>query len=152
MKNLTWLRLTDNDVEEIKKDPNVIADQTKYKKISCIVVPTVGPKPTMIKFWSDFIYEFKIDFYKTGMFDNNGFFVYAKVEYDPINNNYKCYSYYNNNGEWKPTTLTRKGEYDVIEFLPEYGFPKFKGPVFTEGFRIGSYDEWILNTSLMIKC
>ena len=154
MKNLTWLRLTDDDVEEIKKDFSalLIADQTKYKKISCIVVPTIGTTPTMVKFWSDFIYEFKIDYYKTGVFDNNGFFEYAKIEYDPINNNYRCYSYYKYQGKWNPTAPTRKGEYDVIEFIPEHGIPIFKGPIFTEGFRKGSYDEWILNTSLMIKC
>lgn len=143
------LILTKNDIIEYSKDSTLLS-KTNLKNISCVVFPKTTSKPSYIKFWSDHIYEFKIDYYKTGEFDGHGFFEYAKVVYDSNNNNYKIYSYYKSNGQFKPCATTRRGEYDIIE---HEGYPsefRFKGPVFTEGFRRGKRDIWILNTSLVI--
>ena len=104
---------------------------------------------TVIPFSNNHIYEFKIDFYKTGRFDGPGFYDYCKVIYDPTNNNYKIYSYYSLNKKLHPTKPTREGKYSVIEYL-RHGVDEiiFKGPIFTDKLspKFGQYDEWILNT------
>ena len=102
---------------------------------------------TVIPFSDKHIYEFKIDYYKTGRFEGPGFYDYCKVIYDPTNNNYKIYSYYKVNTE--TDKITREGKYSVIEFLRfENDNIIFKGPIFTDKSspKFGQYDEWILNT------
>tara|TARA_B100001057_G_C22376088_1_gene766555 strand:- start:122 stop:595 length:474 start_codon:yes stop_codon:yes gene_type:complete len=116
------------------------------KKISCIIFALKNSNPYVL-FFPDVIYEFKIDYYKTGTFEGDGFFDYCKVEYDETNNNYKIYGYYSLNGKFTPTKPTREGKFDIIELDTSFcGFTRFKGPKFTEGPRIGQCDTWILNT------
>lgn len=148
LRNQYRVCLTEDDIKYMGNDDLLSRD--KLKNISCVVFPTIGDNPAHIKFWNDYIYEFKIDYYKTGILDTNGFFEYAKVEYDPENNNYKIYGYYCYEGKFRPTAPTRKGEYDIIELDTDLGgMNKFKGPKFTEGPRKGTNDTWILNTSVM---
>ena len=148
IKNQTRLCLTKDDLRYIGNDDLLTKD--KNKNISCIVYPTIGKTPAHVTFWNDCLYEFKIDYYKTGILDNNGFFEYAKVVYDSNNNNYKIYGYYCYEGKFKPTAPTRRGEYDIIEIDTDFGGMKiFKGPKFTEGPRKGTCDTWILNTSVI---
>ena len=148
IKNQTRLCLTEDDLRYIGNDDLLTKD--KNKNISCIVYPTIGKTPAHVTFWNDCLYEFKIDYYKTGILDNNGFFEYAKVVYDSNNNNYKIYGYYCYEGKFKPTAPTRRGEYDIIEIDTDFGGMKiFKGPKFTEGPRKGTCDTWILNTSVI---
>jgi len=55
------------------------------------------------KFDPNSIYEFKIDFYKTGCFAGEGFYDYGKIEYYK-DNLYKFYCYYrldDENSTWK---------------------------------------------------
>ena len=89
------------------------------------------------------IYEF--DIYSPG-----GVFVtYERVVFDPENMNYKIYSYYCLNGKMKPCQTTKNGEYSVIELKKiKNGLISFKGPIFTEGFRKGQYDTWILTKKI----
>ena len=140
-QKLTALRLTDDDISVYKEDPELLSPQS-LKGVSCVIFPT------HIMFFNDFIYEFKIDFYKTGTFEGEGFYEYCTVKYDDINNNYKIYGYYSCKGKFHPTKPTRNGEYDIIELDKSFsGHSRFKGPRFTEGPRRGQYDTWILNTS-----
>jgi len=149
LRNQDRLCLTEDDLKYMGDDDLLSRD--KLKNISFLVYPTIGDNPAHIIFWNDYIYEFKIDYYKTGVLDNNGFFEYAKVEYDPENNNYKIYGYYSYDGKFRPTARTRNGEYDIIEIDTDYSeMNKFKGPKFTEGPRKGTSDTWILNTSAML--
>ena len=129
--------------------PKKLSDVTEEEKknISCIIFALKNTNPYVL-FFPDVIYEFKIDYYKTGTFDNNGFYEYCKVKYDQANNNYKIYGYYSYKGKFHPTKPTRNGEYDIIELDKSFsGHSRFKGPRFTEGPRRGQYDTWILNTS-----
>ena len=148
IKNQSRLCLTEDDIKYMDNDNLLTRD--KNKNISCIVYPTIKDKPKHVIFWDDCLYEFKIDYYKTGILDSHGFFEYAKVVYDLENNNYKIYGYYCYNGKFKPTAPTRNGEYDIIEIDTDFGgMNKFKGPKFTEGPRKGKYDTWILNTAVL---
>lgn len=125
-----------------------LADMTpeEKKNTSCVIFALKNRNPYVF-FFKDFIYEFKIDYYKTGTFEGDGFYEYCKVEYDRSNNNYKIYGYYSKNGKFVPNIKTRKGEYDIITLDCNFcGFNYFKGPKFTEGPRIGQCDTWILNT------
>ena len=118
----------------------------EQKNTSCIIF-NLKNLPAYVLFFENVIYEFKIDYYKTGVFDNKGFFEYCKVQYDSTHNNYKIYSYYSFNGKLKPTKPTRDGKFDIIELDTSFaGFNYFKGPKFTEGPKKGTYDTWILNT------
>lgn len=151
IKNLQALVISRDDIPKYNTE-HIFLEKNNLKNISCVVFPSNGSNPSFIKFLDNFIYEFKIDFYKTGKFDDNGFYDYCKIQYDSKNNNYKIYSYYFDKGKYNPTKPNKDGEYDVIEFLSaDNGIIKFKGPVFTEGFRKGSYDEWILNTEIMFS-
>ena len=128
--------------------PKKLSDITQEEKnnTSCIIFDLKYRNPYIL-FFPNTIYEFKIDYYKTGEFAGEGFYAYGKVEYNEINNNYKIQSYYFINGTFKPTLPTREGKFDIIELDRTYnGFTFFKGPIFTEGPRAGSYDTWILNT------
>tara|TARA_Y100001970_G_C14200311_1_gene840718 strand:- start:369 stop:761 length:393 start_codon:yes stop_codon:yes gene_type:complete len=84
--------------------------------------------------------------YEFGIKSPHGmFYEYAKVVFDPENENYKIYSYYRSENIWRPCKTTRNGEYDIIEFHKVAGeFVVFKGPRFTEGPRKGRYDPWVL--------
>ena len=125
-----------------------LADMTpeEKKNTSCVIFALKNRNP-FVFFFKDFIYEFKIDYYKTGTFEGDGFYEYCKVEYDRSNNNYKIYGYYSKDGKFVPNMRTRKGEYDIITLDCNFcGFNYFKGPKFTEGPRKGQSDTWILNT------
>lgn len=151
IKNQLVLTLTKDNINEYIQYPELLKKEN-LKNISCVVIPESPNLLKRVMFFDDTIYEFKIDFYNTGNFDNDGFFTYCKVEYDTINNNYKLYSYYSHNRKLHPTILTRKEKYNVIELLStENGIIKFKGPIFTVGFRKGSYDEWILNPKIIYQ-
>ena len=119
-----------------------LADMTpeEKKNTSCVIFALKNRNP-FVFFFKDFIYEFKIDYYKTGTFEGDGFYEYCKVEYDRSNNNYKIYGYYSKNGKFVPNMRTRNGEYDIITLDCSFcGFNYFKGPKFTEGPRKGQYD------------
>ena len=123
--------------------------EEEKKNTSCIIFDLEYRNPYIL-FFPDAIYEFKIDYYKTGEFAGDGFYEYCSVQYDETNNNYKIYGYYCYNGKFKPTAPTRNGEYDIIEIDTDFGgMNKFKGPKFTEGPRKGKYDTWILNTAVL---
>ena len=53
-----------NDLRYMGNDDLLTKD--KNKNISCIVYPTIG-KTAHVTFWNDCLYEFKIDYYKTGI-------------------------------------------------------------------------------------
>ena len=128
----------------LKKISDITPQQ--INNLSCIIFYLKNYNPYVL-FFKNLIYEFKIDYYKTGTFAGEGFFEYCKVEYDSDNNNYKIYGYYSCKGKLRPTQPTREGKFDIIEldclFL---GFNYFKGPKFTEGPKKGLRDTWILNT------
>ena len=108
----------------------------------------------ILPFSDKYIYEFKIDYYKTGTFNGNGFYEYCKVIYDTTNNDYKIYSYYSLNNKLHPTKSTKEGNYKVIKFLRvENDNFIFKGPIFTDrtSHRLGQYDEWILNINKIFE-
>ena len=128
--------------------PKKLSDitQEEKKNTSCIIFALKNTNPYVL-FFPDVIYEFKIDYYKTGTFAGEGFFEYCKVEYDEANNNYKIYGYYSYKGKLRPTKPTREGKFDIIELDTDFcGYNMFKGPKFTEGPRKDQYDTWILNT------
>ena len=153
MNNQQALILTEDDINQCQYP--TLLEKNNLKNISCVVFPINDSNPAFIKFWDGFIYEFKIDFYKTGKFAGDGFFDYCKVQYDSENNNYKIYSYYPDKGKLNPTKLTRDDKYYIIELLStDDGIIKFKGPIFTSKYshRFGEYDEWILNTKIRFLC
>ena len=87
------------------------------------------------------IYEFAI---------NSGggtFYDYCQVIFDPENDNYKTFSYYSWEGKFKPCQTTNNKYHYIIHFLrvdKDSSEVVFKGPIFTEGVRKGSWDPWIL--------
>ena len=99
----------------------------------------------IINFKKNTIYELKIDFYKTGQFDGEGFYEYGLIE--PLEGNkYKIYSYYMLDNKFNPTKPTRDGKYTIIEFMgkAKSGDYIFKPPVFTEGPKKGGFDYWYM--------
>ena len=159
---LSPLILTQDDLVELEKDPslNTWSDEKNndsFKNISVVINPhsTLKCKNGCVIFDKNSIYEFKIDYYNHGILSGQGFWEYCKVEFDPDNNYYKIYGYYKSPSEnkFKPTAPTRNGEFDTIQLDSidlgnrkcRYVHVKFKGPIFTEGPRKGSYDTWILN-------
>ncbi len=133
--------------------PNKLKNITEEEKknTSCIIFDLEYRNPYIL-FFPNAIYEFKIDYYKTGEFAGDGFYEYCTVQYDETNNNYKIYGYYSYNGKLRPTKPTREGKFDIIELDTSFcGFNCFKGPRFTEGPRRGSYDTWILNTKRIYR-
>ena len=143
------ITITEQDIlKSFNGIPKKLTDisQEEKKNTSCIIFDLEYRNPYVL-FFPNTIYEFKIDYYKTGEFAGEGFYEYCTVQYDEANNNYKIYGYYSYNGKLRPTKPTRDGEYDIIELDTSFsGFNYFKGPIFTEGPRRGSYDTWILNT------
>ena len=93
--------------------------QEEKKNTSCIIFDLKYRNPYVL-FFPDAIYEFKIDYYKTGEFAGDGFYEYCSVQYDETNNNYKIYGYYSWNGKLRPTKPTRNGEYDIIELTQQW--------------------------------
>ena len=68
----------------------------------------------IINFKKNTIYELKIDFYKTGQFDGEGFYEYGMIEHLE-DNKYKIFSYYLLNKKFNPTKPTREGKYTIID-------------------------------------
>ena len=147
--NMQTITIYEEDIIQAPNNiPKKLSDITEQEKknTSCIIFALKNTNPYVL-FFPHLIYEFKIDYYKTGTFDGEGFFEYCKVEYDSDNNNYKIYGYYSCKGKLRPTQPTRQGKFDIIELDCSFcGFNYFKGPKFTEGPRKGQRDTWILNT------
>ena len=146
--NMQTITICDNDIDQ---DLSILKKISKFtpqqiNNLSCIIFYLKNYNPYVL-FFKNPIYEFKIDYYKTGTFAGKGFFEYCKVQYDKDNNNYKIYGYYAYKGKFHPTQPTREGKFDIIELDCLFrGFNYFKGPKFTEGPKKGLRDTWILNT------
>ena len=147
--NMQTITISEDDIIQAHNNiPKKLSDLTEQEKkdTSCIFFALRNTNPYVL-FFKNLIYEFKIDYYKTGTFAGEGFFEYCKIQYDRDNNNYKIYGYYSYKGKLRPTKLTREGKFDIIELDCQFcGFNYFKGPKFTEGPRKGQRDTWILNT------
>lgn len=95
------------------------------------------------------IYEFKIDFYQTNTFSGEGFYEYGEVTPLEEKNKFRIDSYYFNKEEkkFKPTLQTTKNTGESIITFDNYGNNCiiFKGPEFTEGYRKGEFDNWIMD-------
>ena len=132
--NMQTITIYEEDIIQAPNNiPKKLSDITEQEKknTSCIIFALKNTNPYVL-FFPHLIYEFKIDYYKTGTFDGEGFFEYCKVEYDSDNNNYKIYGYYSCKSKLRLTTYTSM--FDIIELDCLFsGFNYFKGPKFTEG-------------------
>ena len=117
--------------------------QEEKKNTSCIIFDLEYRNPYVL-FFPNTIYEFKIDYYKTGEFAGEGFYEYCTVQYDEVNNNYKIYGYYSYNGKLR-LNLHAMENMILLNYYKLRWICYFGGPIFT-GPRRGSYDTWILNT------
>ena len=104
---------------------------------------------TLPAFIPNQIYEFKIDFYQTNTFPGEGFYEYGKVTPLEEKNKFRLDSYYFNKEEkkFKPTLQTENNTGESIISFDKYdtGCIIFKGPKFTEGYRKGEFDYWIMD-------
>lgn len=95
------------------------------------------------------IYEFKIDFYQTKTFCGKGFYEYGTVTPLEEKNKFRIDSYYfNKEGKkFKPKLQTKNNSDGSIITFDNYGNNCiiFKGPKFTEGYRKGEFDYWIMD-------
>ena len=80
--NMKTITIYEDDIIQAPNNiPKKLSDLTEEEKknTSCIFFALRNTNPYVL-FFQHLIYEFKIDYYKTGTFAGEGFFEYCKVE------------------------------------------------------------------------